>query len=117
VLLCLNEKCRCAVSPAAISDYLRKQYQVQLELRKQVNQYIKKFSHYYDYSTINLPVNRLALQLVIKVVNSLKCKNCPIQPFRTQSRKALKQHGNKVYNKKRVANKNLFCFVKLQSWF
>jgi hypothetical protein len=61
VLLCLNEKCRCAVRPAAVSDHLRMQHQVQLELRKQVDRYIEGFSHQYDYSIVNRPVDGLAL--------------------------------------------------------
>ena len=85
VLLCLHAKCRCAVRPAAMSDHLRRQHQVQLELRKQVDQYIKGFPHQYDYSTVNLPVDGLAPQPVIEVVHGLECDHCPVQsssPFR-----------------------------------
>lgn len=120
MLLCLNEKCRCAVSPGGISDHLRRQHQVQLELRKQVDRYIEGFPYQYDYATINLPVDGLVPQPVIEVINGLECNYCPVQssgPFRTQSRKALKQHGNKIHQKKRVADEDLFHPVKLQSWF
>jgi hypothetical protein len=38
VSICMGDGCRCAVSPVAMSDYLRRKYKVQLELRKQVDQ-------------------------------------------------------------------------------
>src|ERR1700692_3452125 len=71
VLLCLHAKCYCAVRPAAMSDHLRRQHQVRLELRKQVDQYVKGFPHQYDYSTVNLPVDGLAPQPVIEVITWL----------------------------------------------
>ena len=120
VLLCLNEKCRRAVRPAAASDHLRRQHQVQPEIRKQVDQYIKGFPYEYDYSTVNLPDDGLAPQPVIEVVDGYECKHCTVQsskPFRTLSRKALKQHGNKVHDQKRVSDEDLFNPVRLQSWF
>ncbi|KAH6665588.1 hypothetical protein B0J14DRAFT_606425 [Halenospora varia] len=88
LLLCLNEKCRYAVCPAAMSDHLCRQHQ-----------YIKGFPHQYNYSTVNL------------LVDGLECDHCPVQssgPFRTQSRKALKQYRNKIHNKKRVLDEDLF---------
>jgi len=78
LLFCLNEKYRCAVRPAAMFDYLRKQYQIQLELRKQVDQYIKEFPHQYNYSIVNLSVNGLVPQPVIKVIDELKCNHCSV---------------------------------------
>jgi hypothetical protein len=32
----------------------------------------------------------------------------PLPPFKTQSRKAVKQHKNKAHGKKKVANTDLF---------
>lgn len=109
VLLCLNEKCRYAINPAAASDHLCRQHHVQLGIRKQVNQYIKGFLYEYNHSTVNLPLDGLAPQPVVEVVDGHECKHCPVQsskPFRTQSLKALKQHGNKVHDKKRATNKD-----------
>lgn len=47
VLICIGDGCCCAVSPAAISDHLRRKHQVQLELRKQVDRYIEGFPFTY----------------------------------------------------------------------
>ena len=71
VLLCLHAKCYCAVRPAAMSDHLRRQHQVRLELRKQVDQYVKGFPHQYDYSTVNLLVDVLAPRPVIEVADGV----------------------------------------------
>jgi hypothetical protein len=35
----------------------------------------------------------------------------------TQSREAVKQHGNKVHGKQRVPDEQLYRIVQLQSWF
>lgn len=35
----------------------------------------------------------------------------------TQSRDAMKKHGNKAHGKKRIADEDLFDRVRLQSWF
>lgn len=120
MLLCVHAKCPCAVRPAAVFDYLRRQYQVRVELRKQVDRHIEGFPHQYDYSAVGLPVDGLAPQPVIEAVNGLECDHCPLQssgPFRTQSRKASKQHGNEIQQKKRVADEDLFHPVRLQSWW
>jgi hypothetical protein len=61
-------------------------------------------------------VDGLVPQLVIEVVDGFECNYCLVQssrPFRTQSRKALKQHGNKVHQKKRIADEDLFHSVRL----
>jgi hypothetical protein len=114
VLICLNERCRCAVSPVAISGHLRRKHQVAIELRKQVDRYVEGFPFQYGYSTVTLPEDGLAPQLVIQVVDGLHCQRCP---FKSQSRDAMRKHANKVHEKKRVADGELFKTVQLQSWF
>jgi hypothetical protein len=63
----------------------------------------------------------LAPQPIIRIVNGLQCKHCPIEPsrphFRTQSQDAMKKYGNKAHDKKRVKDEDLFDSVKFQSWF
>ena len=76
MLICLSDGCRCAVSLVAISDYLRRKYKVQLELRKQVDRYIEGFLFTYDYSTVPLLPDGSALELVIDVVDGFQCKHC-----------------------------------------
>src|SRR5436305_1868960 len=110
VLICIGNGCRCAVSPASFSEHLRKKHQTKLELRKQVDRYIEAFPFKYDYSNIKLPEDGLAPQPIIRIVNGLQCKHCPVEPsrshFRTQSRDAMKKHGNKAHDKKRVIDKD-----------
>ena len=117
VLICIGNGCRCAVSPASTSEHLRRKHHTARELRQQVDRYIQEFLFEYNYSSVRIPLDGLAPQPVIPVVDGLQCKHCPAKPFKTQSRKAIKVHRNKEHGKKRIADEDLFDPVKLQSWF
>ena len=117
VLICIGNGCRYAVSPASTSEHLRRKHHTARELRQQVDRYIQEFPFEYNYSSVRIPLDGLAPQPVIPVVDGLQCKHCPAKPFKTQSRKAIKVHGNKEHGKKRIADEDLFDPVKLQSWF
>jgi Orsellinic acid/F9775 biosynthesis cluster protein D len=114
VLICLNEKCKYALKPTAFSRHLNDKHNTPLELRKQVDQYVKEFPFVYDNTTVPLPVNGLAPQPIIPIVDGFVCRDCP---FKTASRAWMRQHANKTHNKKEVANEELCCLVRLQSWF
>jgi hypothetical protein len=43
VLVCVSNGCWCAVSPAALSEHLRRKHQTWRELRQQVKQYVRGF--------------------------------------------------------------------------
>jgi hypothetical protein len=105
------------VSPVVISDHLRRKHKVQLELRKQVDRYIKGFPFTYDYSTVPLPLEGSRLEPVIDVVDGFRYKYYQQSPYKTQDRSNARKHRNKVHNKKRAADKDLLDSVKLQSWF
>lgn len=117
VLICMGHGCRCAVSPASISRHLRRKHHTTIELRRQVDRYIEAFPFEYNYSDIKLPADGLAPQPIIQIRDGFQCQHCAIQPFKTQSRKAVKEHGNKEHGKKRVADEDLFHPVRMQSWF
>ena len=112
VLICLQYKY--VVSPTAISRHLSDKYKTLIELRKQLDEYIRGFPFQYDYTSVQLSSNRSVLQSIIPVLDRHLCKDCP---YKTQSRDAMKKHGNKEYNKKRVADKDLYEVIQLQSWF
>ena len=61
-----------------------------------------------------MPINGLALQPIIQVVDGFKCKDCL---YITQDCSNIKKHRNKAHEKKRVADEDLFNPVRLQSWF
>lgn len=117
VLICMGNGCRCAVSPATISSHLRRNHHVTIELRRQVDRYIVDFPVQYDHSDVQLPHDGLAPQPIIKVVTGFECQHCQDKPFRSQNRKAIKEHGNKIHKKQRVADEDLLNIVQLQSWF
>ncbi len=114
VIICLGHGCQCAVSPAAISNHMRRKHKTQLELRKQVDRYINQCLFEYNYSTVKLPVDGLAPQPIVKVVDGLQCQHCN---YKTQSRDKGRKHGNTEHGKKRQADEDLFTSVRLQSWF
>jgi hypothetical protein len=106
---------------------LRRKHQTWRELRQQVERYVRGFPFQYDHATVRLPRDGLAPQPILAVVDGLQCKHCPVEepfsrsppppPFRTRSRKAVKQHRNEAHGKKRVADADLFNRVQLQLWF
>jgi hypothetical protein len=114
VLLCLGNGCRKAVSPAGIVEHLRKKHSTKPEIRKQVQGYIKEFPFTYDYSTVQLPVDRSAPQPIIPIMDGFQCKECP---YKTRDRSNIRKHANQIHNKKRIADDEIFDSVRLQSWF
>lgn len=114
VLLCLNSKCCKAVNPAGIVEHLRKIHGEKPAIRKQVREFIRGIPWEYDYSSVRLPADGLVPQPVIAIQDGLSCQHCN---FRNQSHKAMKVHGNKEHDMKRVADDELFQPARLQSWF
>jgi hypothetical protein len=118
VLLYLGHGCRKAVSPAGIVEYLYNFYKTNPKIRKHVQEYIQSFPvAQYDYSTVLLPTDRLALQPIIPIVDRYKYRHCPDKKFKTQSCDTIKKYRNKAYLLKHVADDKLFQVVRLQSWF
>ena len=54
---------------------------------------------------VALPLDKSVSQLIILSVSRFVCKDCA---FKFQSRDATRKHGNKVHNKKRVVNEDIF---------
>jgi hypothetical protein len=106
VLLCVGIGCRKAISPASIVEHLRKTYNTKPEGRKQVQEYIQGCS----YLRTIIPQLRCRWtdwpnSPTFAVVNGFQCRDCLIK---TGSRDAMRQHGKKTDNKKRVANEEIF---------
>ena len=114
VLICVSSKCKYALEPSAISRHLRDRHETALELRKQVEQYVAGFPFAYSHASVPLPPSGLAPQPIIPVVDGFVCRDCP---EKSVSPKWMRKHGNKVHNKKRVPNEDIFQAVRLQSWF
>lgn len=112
ILICLQ--CKIAVTPGAIIRHLGDRHKTNIELRKQVDQYIQEFPFKYDHKTVVLPKAGLCPQPIIPIVNGFQCKQCP---FITQNRAVIKQHGNKKHQKQRVPDTELYHRVRIQSWF
>ena len=81
VLLCVNPKCHKAVSPAGIVEHLRKIHKEKPGMRRQVREFIAEIPWEYDYSSVPLPVDGLAPQPIIQVVDGFQCWDCT---FKTQ---------------------------------
>jgi hypothetical protein len=117
VLIYIGNSYRCTVSPASISDHLRRKHHIQLEFHRQVDRYIEGFPFQYNYSNIKLPPDGLAPQPIIRVVDALQYKHCQTKSGRSQNRKAIREHYNKQYKKKRVPDEELFYSIRTQLWF
>ena len=57
VLLCVNPKCRKAVSPAGAVEHLRKIHKEKPGIRKQVREFVTEIPWQYDYSSVKLHSN------------------------------------------------------------
>jgi hypothetical protein len=114
VLICIGNGCKCALKPSAIPRHLAIKHKTAIGLRKQVDQYVAAFPFEYDYKTVRLPQDGSAPQAIIPIVGGFACKDCP---FKTRDHSTIKKHANKVHEKKRVADEDIFQAVQLQSWF
>jgi hypothetical protein len=115
VLICIGNGCGKAVRPTGFLEHIRKkEHPITKEIRKQIQEYVRAFPYNYDHSTIELPIDGLALQPVILVVDGFQCRKCS---FRSQNRKAIKVHGNQEHLLKRIADDELFQPIRMQSWF
>jgi Orsellinic acid/F9775 biosynthesis cluster protein D len=112
VLVCMQ--CKYVVAPTAISRHLKDKHKAPIELRKQLDEYVQEFPFQYDHTSVPLPSNRSAPQPIIPVLDGHLCKGCP---YKTQSRDAMKKHGNIAHDKQRVVDNELYEVVQLQSWF
>ena len=124
-LICLGSGCSRAVRPLGFLKHVSKQkHPITSDGRKQGQEYTQAFPHDYTYSTILLPLDGLAPQPIIAVVDGLQCQKCPHQPpnslsrpYRSQSRKKIKVHRNKEHSLKDIADDKLFQLVRMKSWF
>jgi hypothetical protein len=114
VLICLGSGCQHALKPTTISRHLDIKHKTPLELRKQVDEYIRDFPFTYDYASIQLPENGLAPQPIVPIVDGLEYRDCQ---FKSVNWSVIRQHANKVHSKKDIANEDVFRVVRLQSWF
>ena len=111
-LVCLQ--CRYAQKPTYICRHLSDQHKVPIKLRKQLEEYTKGYPFQYDYANVQLPNDGAAPQPIIPVLDGYKCKGCQ---FKTHGRDTARQHCNKDHGQKRMADEDIFEFVKLQCWF
>lgn len=114
VLVCLEDKCRCAVSPRAIVRHFHDQHRTPIELRKVIERYIKSFPGSYDYLSVHLPPDRSYPQPIIEVVDGFRCQRCQ---FMSRNRRVTRQHANKEHGLKGEEDTEIFSIVRIQSWF
>jgi hypothetical protein len=111
VLIYIGNRCKHILKLAAILQYLDIKYKTAIGLQKQVDEYVREFLFEYNPASVLLLHNRSALQPIIPVVGRFVYRDCL---YKTQSWDAARKHGNKAYNKKRVADKHIFTVVQLQ---
>jgi hypothetical protein len=114
VLVCMYSGCYRAVSPTTFSEHLRTKHSTTSAIRKQVRAYISEFPNKYDYKTVIVPMDGNPPQSIIPIEDGFQCQHCG---YNTQSRKAMKVHGNQQHSMKRVKDDKLFKAVRLQTWF
>ena len=102
-----------------MSQHLRRKHQANIQIRKQVDEYVQKLIitcnfKDYNFKTVPLPPDGLAPQPVLPILDGFLCQDCE---YRSKNRKAVREHVNKEHNKKRVKDNLIFSNIRLQSWF
>ena len=54
VLICIGNRCKCALEPTTILWHLAIKHKTPIRLQKQVEQYVAAFLFKYDYKTVLL---------------------------------------------------------------
>ena len=114
VLICRSHCCRYALRPAAIARHLYNRHGIGIDIRRQVQQYVKHFPFTYDHATVPLPADGSAPQPILPVLHGFACRACP---FKSTNRSVMRKHANQAHDQKRVVDKDIFAAVCLQSWF
>jgi Orsellinic acid/F9775 biosynthesis cluster protein D len=114
VLICISNSCKHVLKPTAISRHLDIKHKTPLELRKQLDQYVRESPFAYNSASVSLPHDGLAPQPIIPIVDGFACRDCL---FKSVNRGVIRQHGNKAHNKKGVLDDEIFQAARLQSWF
>ena len=76
VLICHHASCQQALSPGAISSHLRDKHLVKIELRRQIDEYLKQWQWPYDFQSVPLPLPGLASQPILPVLDGFHCQDC-----------------------------------------
>lgn len=105
VLVCLGAGCSRAVAPIAVSRHLQRKHYIPIDIRKQVDIYIRQFPHKYDFKTVILLIDRNALQPVVPIVDGFQCRHCR---YNSRSCRTMKDHRNQQHSMKRVEDDELF---------
>ena len=115
VLLCTRPQCRRAQSVKGIEEHFRKSHHEKPTIRREISKFGRGLARFLrHYSIVELPVNGLAPQPVVAVVDGFSCKNCR---FYTVSRAKVRIHVNKQHSRRGKEDELIFAQVRLQSWY
>ncbi len=97
VLLCAKACCRCAQAVRGMEEHLRKFHHEKPTVRRQVGEFGRGLARrdarfLRNYTVVELPVNGLAPQPIVPVVDGFSCRFCC---FLTVSRAMVRMHVNK----------------------
>ncbi len=119
VLLCTKPQCRHAQAVRGIEEHLRRFHHEKPAIRKEAVEFGRALVKWgerflYDYTVVELPVNGLAPQPIVPVVDGFSCYSCC---FLTISRAVVRKHVNKEHLRQDKENNRIFGQVRLQSWY
>ena len=119
VLLCGTTRCRRAQTVKGIEEHLRSFHREKPAVRKEAGEFARRLARLdvrfsRDYKGVELPVDGLAPQPIVPVIDGFSCCLCR---FLTISRSVVKKHANQVHSKKGEEDERIFARVKLQSWY
>lgn len=119
VLLCAKPQCRRAQTVKGMEEHLRSFHHEKPAIRREAAEFGRSLARQdarflRDHTVVELPVNGLAPQPVVRVVDGFSCHLCA---FLTVSRCLVRKHVNKEHLRRREEDERIFAQVRMQSWY
>ena len=112
-LICLNNSCRYALQAATVRRHLLETHRVDVALAQEAQRYVASLPDLRAPAQLPLPANGSPQHPLLRVYSVFQCCHCSCI---VRNRKSMKVHGNRYHALCNVADAELFCSAKAQSW-
>ena len=119
VLLCIKPRCKRAQTVTGLEEHLRRFHREKQAIRKEAAEFGQRLvwldeRFVRSYEVVELPVDGLAPQPLVPVVDRFSCRFCR---FLTINRSVLRKHVREKHSKKGEKDERICVRVRIQSWY